>query len=94
MELSNDIAASQTAYMQFSVPNTSKEYQNQTVKVSEAEKKGNYYFFKCRVAAKDMNSKITAQLINGDSITENPETVLNGSVSVPAQGVLLVVPAA
>ena len=42
MELSNDIAASQTAYMQFSVPNTSKEYQNQTVKVSKAEKKGNY----------------------------------------------------
>ncbi len=33
-------------------------------------------------------------LINGDSITENPETVLNGSVSVPAQGILLVVPAA
>ena len=33
-------------------------------------------------------------LINGDSITENPETVLNGSVTVPAQGVLLVVPAA
>ena len=25
---------------------------------------------------------------------ENPETVLNGSVTVPAQGVLLVVPAA
>ena len=67
MELSNDIAASQTAYMQFSVPNTSKEYQNQTVKVSKAEKKGNYYVFKCRVAAKDMNSKITAQLIDGDS---------------------------
>ena len=67
MELSNDIAASQTAYMQFSVPNTSKEYQNQTVKVSEAEQKDGYYVFKCRVAAKDMNSKITAQLIDGDS---------------------------
>ena len=66
MELSDEIADSDTAYMQFSVPNTSAEYQNQKVMVSEAVKKGNYYMFNCRVAAKDMNSEITAKIVDGD----------------------------
>ncbi len=66
MELDPEIAQSKTAYMQFTIPDTSKEYQEQTVKVSEAEKKGDYYIFKCRVAAKDMETLITAQIIYGD----------------------------
>ena len=66
MELDPEIAQSKTAYMQFTIPDTSKEYQEQTVKVCEAEKKDGYYIFKCRVAAKDMETPITAQIIYGD----------------------------
>ena len=66
MELDPEIAQSKTAYMQFTIPDTSKEYQEQTVKVCEAEKKDGYYIFKCRVAAKDMETLITAQIIYGD----------------------------
>ena len=66
MELDPSIAQSDTAYMQFTIPDTSKEYQEQTVKVCEAEKKDGYYIFKCRVAAKDMETLITAQIIYGD----------------------------
>lgn len=67
MELSDSVKTSENdPYMQFNITDTSMEYQNQTVKVSEVEPKDGYYVFKCRIAAKDINSTITAQLIDGD----------------------------
>ena len=63
MELAPEIAQSKTAYMQFTVPNTSTEYRDQKVYVKDLTPiEGGYYVFKCRVAAKDMNSEITAQI--------------------------------
>ncbi len=63
MELAPEIAQSKTAYMQFTVPNTSTEYRDQKVYVEDLTPiEGGYYVFKCRVAAKDMNSEITAQI--------------------------------
>ena len=64
MELDPEIAQSETAYMQFTIPDTSPEYQEQTVSIKDVEPvEGGYYVFKCRVAAKDMNSVITAQFL-------------------------------
>ena len=64
MELDPEIAQSETAYMQFTIPDTSPEYQEQTVSIKDVEPvEGGYYVFKCRVAAKDMNSVITAQIL-------------------------------
>ena len=56
--------------MQFTVPDTSPEYQSQKVMVSAADKVGDYYVFKCRVAAKDMDAQISAQLVNGDKFSK------------------------
>ena len=67
MELAPEIAASQTAYMQFTIPNGDKT-ETQTMLVSEAEEKNGYYVFKCNVAAKDMASQIKAQIIDGDTV--------------------------
>ena len=70
MELDPEIAQSETAYMQFTIPDTSPEYQEQTVYIKDVEPiEGGYYVFKCRVAAKDMNSNITAQILGVDKET-------------------------
>ena len=66
--------------MQFEVPNTSTEYQNQIVYVKDltpvTADDENYYVFKCRVAAKDMDMPILATLWDGDeSCTFDPYTV-------------------
>lgn len=66
MLLDDSVVASEGAYMQFTVPDTSPEYQSQKVMVSAADKVGDYYVFKCRVAAKDMDAQISAQLVNGE----------------------------
>ena len=66
MLLDDSVATSEGAYMQFTVPDTSPEYQSQKVMVSAADKVGDYYVFKCRVAAKDMDAQITAQIIDGE----------------------------
>lgn len=80
MELSPEIANSDSAYMQFNIPDTSEEYQSQTVYVNAKDGEDRavaktayvsytgktYYVFKCRVAAKDMETPITAKLIDGD----------------------------
>ena len=77
MDLDPEIAQSETAYMQFTIPDTSPEYQEQTVYIKNVEPiEGGYYVFKCRVAAKDMSSEISAQLIDGD----NTSTVYTYSV--------------
>ena len=70
MDLDPEIAQSETAYMQFTIPNTSPEYQEQTVYIKDVEPvEGGYYVFKCSVAAKDMNSVITAQILGVDRET-------------------------
>ena len=65
MDLDPEIARSETAYMQFTIPNGSKS-ETKTVFVKDAREEGGYYIFKCSVAAKDMSSEISAQLIDGD----------------------------
>ena len=65
MDLDPEIAQSETAYMQFTIPNGSKS-ETKTVFVKDAREDGGYSIFKCSVAAKDMSSEISAQLIDGD----------------------------
>ena len=80
MEIMSDIISHEGVYVQFNVLNTSREYQNQKVYLSDIESVtvGNktYYVFKCRVAAKDIESQIEAQLIDGD----NESTIYRYSV--------------
>ena len=70
MSLSDNLLNSETAYMEFKIPNGSK---TETYKLFVSEVKSNnsnktviggktYYKFKCRVSAKDMASTITAQM--------------------------------
>ena len=69
MELSDAIAQSSTAKMHFTIPKNG-DPDTKDIKVSEAtqvEMGGKtYYVFKCQVAAKEMTSDITAQIIDGD----------------------------
>lgn len=69
MELDENVAASETAYMRFLIPGTNG-VEESDIAVSNAKTKtaGNhtYYIFKCGVSAKEMSSTITAQLIDGD----------------------------
>ena len=65
MELADDVANSDTAYMQFTIPNGNKT-EIKTMRVKDARVENGYHIFKCSVAAKDMNSEISAQLIDGD----------------------------
>ena len=78
VELTDELLASETAEMVFTVPNGSKtDTQNLLVKDVIA-KDGNkvvigsktYYKFKCSVSAKDMASEITAQLVDGEKSGE------------------------
>ena len=70
MEIAPEVISHEGVYMQFTVPNTSKEYQNQKIYIKDLDPvevgDKTYYVFKCKVAAKDMNSEISAQLIDGD----------------------------
>ena len=69
MELSDAVAKSETAYVHFTIPKNG-EPDTQDIKVSEASpvESGDktYYVFKCQVAAKEMTSEITAQIIDGE----------------------------
>ncbi len=69
MALADDIASSETAYMQFTTP-AGSETETKTVLVKDAAKKvingKTYYVFKCNVSAKDMASEITAQMFDGE----------------------------
>lgn len=71
MELSPEILSHSGVYMQFNIPDTSTEYQDQKVYVSDltpiVSGSKTYYLFKCRVAAKNMTSQIQAQLIDGNN---------------------------
>ena len=72
MELDQSILSSQTAYMQFDVPD-GKKTETQIVYVKDVLNdpvtiSGRTYFkFKCRVAAKDMAAEIVAQLHDGNA---------------------------
>ena len=70
MELADDVAASETAYMQFTIP-AGSETKTETVPVKKAgsgtANGKTYHVFKCNVSAKDMASQITAQIIDGDN---------------------------
>lgn len=65
MLLGDEVTSQENAQMQFYVPDTSSEYMNQNVAVSAAGQNSGYYVFKCRVAAKDMDSQIQAKLVYG-----------------------------
>jgi len=74
VELTDELLASETAEMMFTVPNGS-ETDTQTLLVKDVIAEGSnkvvigsktYYKFKCSVSAKDMASEITAQLIDGE----------------------------
>ncbi len=65
MELADDIVSSDTAYMQFTIPNGSKT-ETKKVFIKDARVEGNYHVFKCSVSAKDMNSIIKAQISDGN----------------------------
>lgn len=67
IELDEDIAQSNTAYMKFTVPNG----ETQTVYVKDADQKTvggkNCHVFKCTVAAKEMTAGIKAQIVDGEA---------------------------
>ena len=69
MELADNIANSDTAYMHFTIP-TGSGTTTQDVLVKDARQVTSgdktYYVFKCQVAAKEMTSEIKAQIIDGD----------------------------
>lgn len=68
MDLADNIAGSTTARMQFKVSNGT-DTTTVDVSVADAERKTvngkMYYVFRCDVSAKDINSDIKAQIING-----------------------------
>lgn len=70
MELSDEIVANKdTAYMHFTIPiGGGTTEQDMLVKDAVVKTAGNktYYVFKCSVAAKEIDSDITAQLFNGE----------------------------
>lgn len=71
MTLGESIAADETAYMRFTLPNGSTkdvyvktaDGQNRDV----ASRSGDYYVFPCCVAAKEMTATITAQMYSGEN---------------------------
>ena len=69
MELSDAVAKSSTAKMHFTIPKNG-DPDTKDIKVSDARKveygDKTYYVFKCQVAAKEMTSDITAQIIDGE----------------------------
>ena len=75
VELTDELLASETAEMVFTVPNGSKtDTQTLLVKdvIANSDNKvviggKTYYKFRCSISAKDMASEITAQLVDGES---------------------------
>ncbi|MGN0656279.1 MAG: transglutaminase domain-containing protein [Ruminiclostridium sp.] len=101
MELSEEIADSETAYMQFTLPNGTTE----KVMVSAARKDTTtnpgttYHIFPCEVAAKEMTADITAQMFDGSgtggavytyTVKEYSDYVLEHTESYSVEAVSLV----
>lgn len=70
MELADDVADSDSAYMLFTVPDGEDTYEK-SVKVSDSvqvtDNDSVYYVFRCGVYAKDMVSDIKARIVDGDN---------------------------
>ena len=69
IELDDNIVNSETAKMRFTIPTgsgttTQDVLVKDAIQVTSGDK--TYYVFKCQVAAKEMTSQITAQLLDGD----------------------------
>ncbi len=76
MELSEEIANSETAYMQFTLPNGTTETVLVTAAVTAKVGEKTYYVFSCEVAAKEMTDTIKAQMFDGEQAgTEYTYTV-------------------
>lgn len=85
MELSEEIVNSDTAYMQFTLPNTAEAkkvyvkgaHEDGTTATTAVVNTKTYYVFSCEVAAKEMTDTIKAQMFdgNGNSGTEYTYTV-------------------
>lgn len=77
MELDELIAANLETYMHFTLPSGGNTFEKK-VPISEARRSGKYYIFKCNVAAKEMDSTITARIISGAQLgTEYTYSVRN-----------------
>ena len=72
MELDSAIANSDTAYLHFVIPTNEQQFDTKDILVKNADTKFDaaanktYYIFKCDVAAKEISSEITAQIIDGE----------------------------
>ena len=101
MDLSDEVAADEDAYMQFTLPGSN--HTEEVVKLSDAKKtvRGGktYYVFSAGVAAKDMTSDIQAQFVKGDgtksevwiyTIKEYCDYVRNHTDDYDAESVALV----
>lgn len=78
MDLNSEIAASRTAYVEFTIPSGNTTYTTKVYVNAQSDENlpfakqkvyngKNYYIFKCNVAAKEMTSLIKAQLIDADN---------------------------
>lgn len=66
MELSDEVAAGENAYMNFTLPDgTQTQVKVKSAKTAAVNGK-NYYVFTCEVAAKEMTDTIKAQIVAGD----------------------------
>lgn len=65
MELSQRISDDENAYMHFTIPTGADSYEK-NIYVKDAERDGQYFVFKCNVAAKDMRANINAEIIDGN----------------------------
>lgn len=75
MELSEEIAGNENAYMEFALPNTAENmkvyvkgnHDDGATATTDNVKGKSYYVFSCEVAAKEMTDEIQAQMIAGDN---------------------------
>ena len=66
MVLSDEVLADENAEMVFTVPNGGSTYEVRIPVSSVTPDANGYYVFICEVAAKEMTSKIAAQIVTGD----------------------------
>ena len=84
MVLSDEVLADENAQMVFTVPNGGSTYEVRIPVSSVTPDANGYYVFTCEVAAKEMTSKIAAQIVTGD----NESDVFEYSVKQYAEYIL------
>ncbi len=71
MKMDDFLLKDEYAYMRFTVQGSSDEYRTQKVSLADTNRAviggQAYYVFKCRVAAKEMTSAISAQMFSGEN---------------------------